>query len=112
MGKKGTFHDRQESAEANVREYESGQQSSRQSLDISALACIWATSAFIAVLLTSLKTTIALSGVCDSSILKDVVLFTGLTLGMPLNNLLIQAYDQSFLPKILFSSIAHHQSCI
>ena len=87
-------------SEVNVRESESGQQSSHQSLDISALARTWETPAFTAALLTSpVRTIIALSGVCDSSISKGVGLFTGLTLDMHLNSLLIQAYDRSFLPE-------------
>lgn len=78
----------------NVGESESCQQNSHQSLDISALAHIWETPAFTAALLTpSVRTTIAPSVVCDTSIWKDVGLFTDLTLGMHLKNLLIQAYD-------------------
>lgn len=58
------------------------------------LAHIWETPAFTAALLTlSVRTTIAPSVVCDTSIWKDVGLFTDLTLGMHLKNLLIQAYD-------------------
>lgn len=82
-------------SEVIIRMSESGQWSSHQGFGNSALLHIWETSAFTRAFYL-LEPQVSFQGSVTPAYQR---LFTDLTIGVDLNNLLIQGYDQSFLPE-------------